>query len=111
MQSLAEMVNPGGTGRPRFAISARPAPLPPRMSRIAAEGPQHAVQREIAERVHAEVIADLCDAVARPDQLVPAGRVDPVIARPGDGRRSDAEMHLGRTRLADQLNQRPAGGA
>src|SRR5438034_3286018 len=31
------MVNPGGTGRPRFAISARPAPLPPRMSRIAAE--------------------------------------------------------------------------
>src|SRR5206468_8221333 len=37
MQSLAEMVNPGGTGRPRFAISARPAPLPPRMSRIAAE--------------------------------------------------------------------------
>src|SRR2546423_12185865 len=37
MQSLAEMVNAGGTGRPRFAISARPAPLPPRMSRIAAE--------------------------------------------------------------------------
>src|ERR1043166_9201450 len=31
------MVNPGGTGRPRFAISARPAPLPPRMSRMAAE--------------------------------------------------------------------------
>src|SRR6266480_6949541 len=37
MQSLAERVKPGGTGRPRFAISARPAPLPPRMSRIAAE--------------------------------------------------------------------------
>src|SRR5256886_12560615 len=37
MQSLAEMVKPGGTGRPRFAISARPAPLPPRMSRMAAE--------------------------------------------------------------------------
>src|SRR2546430_17246221 len=62
------------------------------VGRIAAGGPQHAVQREIAERVHAEVIADLCDAVARPNQLVPAGRVDPVIARPGDGRRSDAEM-------------------
>src|SRR2546427_12577987 len=31
------MVKPGGTGRPRFAISASPAPLPPRMSRIAAE--------------------------------------------------------------------------
>src|SRR5438067_12892094 len=31
------MVKPGGTGRPRLAISASPAPLPPRMSRMAAE--------------------------------------------------------------------------
>src|SRR6266481_2906730 len=30
------MVKPGGTGRPRFAISARPAPLPPRRLRICA---------------------------------------------------------------------------
>src|SRR5262245_59978223 len=30
------MVKPGGTGRPRFAISARPAPLPPSSSRRAA---------------------------------------------------------------------------
>src|SRR5690349_16559432 len=28
------MVKPGGTGRPRFAISARLAPLPPSRSRI-----------------------------------------------------------------------------
>src|SRR6266704_3539595 len=28
------MVNPGGTGRPAFVISARPAPLPPRSSFI-----------------------------------------------------------------------------
>src|ERR1700685_3687517 len=28
------MVNPGGTGRPAFVISARPAPLPPRTSFI-----------------------------------------------------------------------------
>src|SRR5262245_37505369 len=28
------MVKPGGTGRPRFAISARPAPLPPSNSRM-----------------------------------------------------------------------------
>src|SRR5438045_7777271 len=30
------MVKPGGTGRPRFAISARLAPLPPSKSRISA---------------------------------------------------------------------------
>src|SRR5512140_1464298 len=30
------MVNPGGTGRPRLAISARLAPLPPSRSRISA---------------------------------------------------------------------------
>src|SRR5580704_3604729 len=30
------MVKPGGTGRPRLAISARFAPLPPRRSRISA---------------------------------------------------------------------------
>src|ERR1700732_2462643 len=28
------MVNPGGTGRPAFVISAKPAPLPPRSSFI-----------------------------------------------------------------------------
>src|SRR5450759_312077 len=28
------MVNPGGTGRPAFVISARPAPLPPSSARI-----------------------------------------------------------------------------
>src|SRR5260221_3901251 len=30
------MVKPGGTGRPRLAISARPAPLPPRGLRMSA---------------------------------------------------------------------------
>src|SRR6266481_6347087 len=30
------MVKPGGTGRPRLAISARPAPLPPRRLRMSA---------------------------------------------------------------------------
>src|SRR5438045_4848918 len=129
MQSLAQSVNPGGTGRPRFAISARPAPLPPRMSRMAAEpsarpGPkkythrssagtgasdrermqrrgvprprqivfqyvggvlareagvtevrriapgraQHAVERQIDERIHAPVIADRRDTVLSPGQ-------------------------------------------
>src|SRR2546430_5869347 len=165
------MVNPGGTGRPRFAISARPAPLPPRMSRMAAEpsarpGPkkythrssagtgasdrermqrrgvprprqivfryvggvvareagvaevrriapgraQHAVERQIAERIYAQVRADLRDTVVRRAQLLLAGRVDAVIARSGDRRRRPAQVHLRRTRLADQLDQRPARG-
>src|SRR2546430_5581680 len=30
------MVKPAGTGRPRLAISARPAPLPPRRMRMSA---------------------------------------------------------------------------
>src|SRR5258708_18618244 len=30
------MVKPGGTGRPRLAISARPTPLPPRRLRMSA---------------------------------------------------------------------------
>src|SRR5262249_39585294 len=30
------MVKPGGTGKPRLAISARPAPLPPRRLRMSA---------------------------------------------------------------------------
>ena len=32
LQAAVEMVNPGGTGRPALVISARPAPLPPRVS-------------------------------------------------------------------------------
>src|SRR5438874_2675080 len=67
MQSLAEIVNPGGTGRPRFAISASPAPLPPRMSRMAAE---------------------------------PSARPSP-----------KEYTHRSSARLADQLDQRPAGRA
>src|SRR4029453_17870007 len=34
LQTAVEIVNPGGTGRPAFVISARPAPFPPSRSRI-----------------------------------------------------------------------------
>src|SRR4051794_5314972 len=34
LQTSVEIVNPPGTGTPALHISARPAPLPPRMSRI-----------------------------------------------------------------------------
>src|SRR5712691_4943073 len=32
LQTSVEIVKPGGTGRPAFVISARPAPLPPSRS-------------------------------------------------------------------------------
>src|SRR5262245_52431148 len=34
VHTSVEMVNPGGTGRPAFVISARPEPLPPKVSFI-----------------------------------------------------------------------------
>src|SRR5689334_16737767 len=177
MQSFAEMVKPGGTGKPRFAISASPAPLPPRMSRMAAvpsarplpkeythrssagtvwgggggsdrewmqgrgvprsrqivfrnlggiiareagvaelggvaiRGAQHPVERQIAQRVYAEVLTDLLYVVARGNQLFFARRIDPVMTGSRDRRRRDPEMHLFRTRLTDELDERPTGGA
>src|SRR5207247_974540 len=54
---------------------------------LAPRRPQHALEREVAERVDAQVLADLRDRVAGADQLALGGRVDPVVAGPGDGRR------------------------
>src|SRR5436189_11268 len=85
MQSLAEMVKPGGTGRPRFAISASPAPLPPRMSRMAAEPSARPSPKEYTHR----------SSAGTSDHL-------------GMAARSGAAL---RARLADQLDQRPAGRA
>src|SRR5207245_4682425 len=61
---------------------------------LAPRRPQHALEGEVAERVDGQVLADLLDRVARADELAPGGRVDPVVAGPGDGRRRDAEMHF-----------------
>src|SRR5262249_14162986 len=54
------------------------------LSRVAARGLQHAFQREIAERVGADIAANLLDAMARSDQLLPRGCVGPVVAGPLD---------------------------
>ena len=48
---LAAMVKPGGTGMPRFVISARPAPLPPRMSFMAARAVGTALAEEVDQRL------------------------------------------------------------
>src|SRR5712691_4569276 len=45
---------------------------------------QHAFQREVAEAIGAHVAADLLDAVAGADQLLPRRRVDAVVTGPLD---------------------------
>src|SRR5882724_4111033 len=51
---------------------------------IAARGLQHAVEREVTQRVGAEIATDLVDLVAGGDELLAGGRVDAVVAGPLD---------------------------
>jgi hypothetical protein len=54
--------------------------------RPARNGLQHAVQRQVAERIDANELRDLVDRVVGGDQFFPIGRVDAVVARSDDGR-------------------------
>src|SRR4030095_2233724 len=81
------------------------------VARVIAGGLEHPVQREVAERVRGEVALDLRHLVTRPEQLLSGGRVDTVIARPLDGRRRDAHVHLAGPRRAHHLDDLAAGGA
>src|SRR5262249_19655630 len=72
---------------------------------IAAGGLQHAVERQVAERVGAEIAADLVDLVARGDELLARGRIDAVVAGPLDRRRRDPHGGLPGARAAE-----PAAG-
>src|SRR5215813_1923421 len=82
------------------------------MTGVVARGLEHAVQREIAERIGAEVPLDLLHLVAGPDELLARRRVDAVVARPLDGRGGDAHVHLAGARrphhLDDLAARRPA---
>ena len=66
-----------------------------------------ALQRHVAERVSADRHPDLLGRQAARDQLGPAREVDAVEARPGHGRAGDADVHLGRARLAQHGHDRP----
>src|SRR5258708_12834588 len=59
---------------------------------VAAGRLEHSLQGEIAERVGAEIAADLLDVVAGPDQLLARRRVDAVVARPLDRRPPDPHV-------------------
>src|SRR2546426_9092875 len=71
----------------------------------------HPFERQIAERVGADVAADLVDTVRRGDELRAARRIDAVVAG-ADGRRTgDAHVHLARPGRTDHRDDLPAGGA
>src|SRR5713226_164452 len=74
------------------------------MMRIGARGLEHPFEGEIAEGIGAQVALDLVRFVAGADQLFPRGRVDSVVARPLDGRRGDAYVHLAGPSRADHLD-------
>src|SRR5262247_1177809 len=50
-------------------------------------------QRQVAERIGADELADLLRRASRADQLLARRRVDSVVARPHRGRRADAHVH------------------
>src|SRR4051812_24271662 len=78
---------------------------------VAAGRLQHAIEREIAERVGAEIAADLVDVMARADQLLARRRIDAVVARPLDRRRRDPDVDLLGAGAADHLHDLAAGRA
>src|SRR5215470_2018673 len=78
---------------------------------IVTRGLEHAVQREIAERICANVPLDLLHFVAGADELLASGRINAVVARPLNGRGGDAHVHLARTGRPHHLDDLAAGGA
>src|SRR6187200_2091658 len=89
------------------AVEARRAE---RLRRLAG-GADHALLREVPQRVGADVVADLLDGQVRADELLPRRHVDPVEARPLDRRAGDTRVYLGGTGLAQGLHDLPRGGA
>src|SRR5688572_2060801 len=65
---------------------------------------EHAPDREVAERLGADELADLGLGVGRRDQLGLDRGVDPVEARVVDRGRTDAHVDLGGAGLAQQLD-------
>ncbi len=65
----------------------------------------HPVDREVVQRGRADVDAHLLDRAVRGRELVLVGHVDAVEARRDDGRRRDADVHLGRARVEEHLHE------
>ena len=72
---------------------------------------EDAADREVAQRVGADELADLLDRMGRRDQLGLDLGVDAVEAGVVDRRRADPEVDLGRAGLAQQGHDLAGGGA
>src|SRR6266542_3951759 len=66
------MVKPGGTGRPRLAISARPAPLPPRRLRMSARPSALPLPKP---KTHFDLAGAFAGAAGLRGAALPAGRL------------------------------------
>ena len=71
---------------------------------VAADGLVDAGQREVAQRVAAELGGDLLDRAPVGDHLLARGHVDAVVARVLDRRRGDPHVDLARARVAQHLH-------
>src|SRR6267378_4871837 len=78
---------------------------------VAARGLEHALERQVAERVGPEITADLVDVMARADQLLARGRVDAIVAGPLDRRRGDPHVDLAGAGVAQHAHDLAAGRA
>ncbi len=63
-----------------------------------------ALEREVVQRVGAQLGADLRHRSAVGDHLLARGHVDPVVARMLDRRRRDPQVHLGGAGVAQHLH-------
>src|SRR5450759_1442830 len=70
---------------------------------------EDAANREVAQRVGPDEVADLVDRMRRGDQLGLDLGVDPVEAGMEDRRRADPNVDLRRPRAAEQLDDRARG--
>src|SRR5439155_20250528 len=59
---------------------------------FAARRAEHPVEGQIPEGVYAQMVTYLLDVVARRNQFLLTGRIDPVITGTGDGGRRHAEL-------------------
>src|SRR5215510_10156988 len=63
------------------------------MRRIVPRRLQHAVEREVAQGVGAQIATNLFHVVTGTDQLLAGRGIDPVVTRPLDRRRRDPDVN------------------
>ena len=99
------------TSSPGIGVGYSPEKQAWQYSLLSPAAREHAVEREVAEGVDPEKLADLLDRMGGRDQLLPGRRVDAVEAGAGDRRRAQPQVHLARARRPDHLHQALAGVA